>query len=289
MEKEILLAFLKAALPAYDSILGDLEKSNGWLNLNENLIQNAIALKLQWWKAYDDEKLFKIYQLLMFLDLDDIKAIKTEEDALKIREELTNEHLKFINSEEFKNLRPYTDEEIAEMREAMEKMLSELSEEEKKKFWTNVAYYFLGLYSGFFDLLALMIHGKTMRQLVTEAKEGNDDSYCLAVQTDRMVIYLPYFQERLTGAQLGRDADFIDKLGYRFKNPILRGKIRRRTLWLLFALLEIEGQLEMPLKDLLPLCIDVGVYGDQYGVGDENSLGKRRREYYKNRGTRKYF
>jgi len=292
MEKEFLIPFIKAAIPEFDWILSDMEENGGWLNLNENLIQTFIQLKLEWWKAYDDEKLFNVYRALMVLDLDDLKAIKTKEQAEELNKDIISELSEFIQSEEYLELstiKPLSDDEKEKLKKETEKMLSDMSEQERIEYWRDISFYWLGFFCTFFDLLSLMIHGKSLRQLVNEAKQGDDKSFILAAQTDRMVLYLPYFQERLKRAQLGNDGVFLRELSYRIKNPLVRGKIKRRTLWLLFALLESEGQLDMPLSELLVLCEETGVYGDQFGIGDENSLGKRRREYISNQGTGKIF
>lgn len=206
MEKELLIPFLKASIPEYDWILSDMEKSGGWLNLNENLIQNTISLKLEWWKAYEDEKLFNVFRLLMFLDPDEIKELNTVEKAEQVNEELTNDVYEFIQSDEYKELtdiKPFTEEGKKEIKKATEKWLAGLSEEETKKYWTDISHYWLGFFATFFDLLALMIQGKSMRQLVKEASNGIDASYHQAVQIDRTVLFLPYFQQRLLRAQLG--------------------------------------------------------------------------------------
>lgn len=174
----------------------------------------------------------------------------------------------------------------------MEELRTELeraSEEERKIYWQNVGFFWMGFILTFFDLLALMIHGKCMRQLVMEARNGDDRAFALAVQIDRTVLSLKYFQNRINRAQLSRDYEFLDSVAYRIRNPAVRGKIRRRTLWLFFAVLDSEGLLNMPAEELLEMCEEAGVYGKEFGVGDANSLGKRRREYFRNRGTRKYF
>ncbi len=289
MEREFLTHFIKALLPQFDWILSEMEKSGGWLNLPTPLVDNLIKFKIRWWEAYADEKRFHIYQALMFIDIDTLKSIQSEEDVKILNEALTNEAYELITSEEFKETRPYTEEEKKIMVEELNEMLVSCTDEERKQFWQQVAFFWLGFIVTFFNLLSLMVHGKSLRQLVTSACQGDDEAYVLAVQIDRTVLFLPYFQQRLIQAQLSYDAKFLDILGYRFKNPIIKGKIRRRTLWLLFALLDSEGQLDMPLKELLSICEEVGLYGKENGVGDENSLSKRRKEYREYHRTRKIF
>lgn len=59
------------------------------------------------------------------------------------------------------------------------------------------------------------------------------------------------------------------------------GKIRYRKLWLTFAILEDEGQLNMPHEQLLDLLEDLGVYGQKFGVEDVGHLRNRLFEYRK--------
>jgi len=42
--------------------------------------------------------------------------------------------------------------------------------------------------TGFFNYFALMIHGRTLCRLVADAKTGDDDAFCKAVQIDRTVL-----------------------------------------------------------------------------------------------------
>lgn len=289
VSKEFFTHFLKAALPEFEWVLSEMEKSGGWLNLPQNLVDVFFKLKFQWWLAYDNDRIFNTYQALMFIDVETLKSIQSQEEANALTEALKSDLYDLLKSEEFISSKPYTEEEKKAIVEYLKQMLEKATDVERKEFWQSVAFYWLGFIVTFFDLLALMVHGRSMRQLVASAKGGNDAAYTLAVQVDRTVLFLPYFQQRLQRAQLSKDTVFLDLLGYRLKNPIIKGKIKRRTLWLLFALLDSEGQLDMPLTELLQLCEDVGAYGKEFGVGDENSLSKRRREYRENHGTRKIF
>jgi len=97
---------------------------------------------------------------------------------------------------------------------------------------------YLGFITSLFNYLALMVHGRTICQLVADALGGDDDAYRRAVQIDRTVHSLPYFQDRLLKAQFSNDAHFLKTVGDSLKRPILSSKIRYRTLCLTFAILE---------------------------------------------------
>jgi hypothetical protein len=129
-----------------------------------------------------------------------------------------------------------------------------------------------------------------MCQLVTDAKQGDDNAYRCAVQIDRSVLRLDYFQDRLLRAQFSGDQDFLDKLSYRIKTPILQTKIKYKTLLLTFALLEEDGFLsELSHDELLTICEEVGGYGKDFGVEDVGHLRKRLSDYRKLQRNSKVF
>jgi len=72
MRKDFFNLFLKSALPEFDWLLSEMEKSDGWFKLHPPLVETISKFKLQWWKAYDDQRLFNLYHALMFVDLDDL-------------------------------------------------------------------------------------------------------------------------------------------------------------------------------------------------------------------------
>ncbi len=128
-----------------------------------------------------------------------------------------------------------------------------------------------------------MTHGHTMTDLVRMAKEGDDKAFWMAVQIDRTVLFdIPYFSKRLIQVQLGDERDFLKKLSNAMKGRILGHGFPHRKLWLVFAILEDQGSLNMPLDELLNVCIDLGVHG---GITDTNTFGKRRIAYISRKGN----
>jgi len=136
--------------------------------------------------------------------------------------------------------------------------------------------------ASFFNCLALMIHGRSMCQLITDAKSGDDAAFCLAVQIDRTVLQLPYFQKRLLKSQFSDDEEFLKKLASRIQTPILQSKIRYRTLMFTFAVLDIANFLDkLSHEKLLNICVEIKVTGGDSGIDDVDKLGKRLQEYKK--------
>ena len=139
------------------------------------------------------------------------------------------------------------------------------------------------LITHFFNILALMIHRRSMCELVNDAKNGDNEAFCLAVQIDRTVLQLPYFQKRLLKSQFSNDAEFLNKLASRLRTPISQSKIRYRTLILTFAMLDDMDILDsLTLEELLNVCDKIGVTGKEHGIDDVDKLRKRLHEYRKN-------
>jgi hypothetical protein len=90
-------------------------------------------------------------------------------------------------------------------------------------------------------------------------------------------------------AQFSDDAIFLKKVGDSLKRPILSSKIRYRTLWLTFAILDDEGLLGLPHEQILSICEQVGVYGTQYGIEDVGHLRKRLNDYRRYQRTSNIF
>lgn len=286
---EQLSTFVAAVLPEFDWVLAEMERAGGWLRLKPPLVNVLTGTNLRWWSAYESDKAFAVHQALMFLDPDTLRSIQTQEEADIVKGALVAEALEMVSLEEIQDSRPYTEEEKKTLAAELERKLASMSPEERREYWQKMAFFWIGYMITFLDLLSLMVHGKSLRILVQAARDGDDDSLIRAVQIDKAVLFVPCFQKRLLNAHLSGDEAFLNNLAYRVKNPIIKGKIKHRTLWLLFAILDSEGHLEMPLGELLALCEKVGVYGREYGIGDDNSLSKIRNDYLRKHRRQRIF
>ncbi len=142
--------------------------------------------------------------------------------------------------------------------------------------------------ASFFDILALMIHRRSMCQLISDAKDGDDEAFCLAVQIDRTVLQLPYFQQRLLKSQFTYDVDFLDKLSSRIRTPILQSKIQYRTLTLIFVLLDDMNILfDLPHRKLRDVCEEIGVTGKENGIDDVSTITYQLNKYKKSKMSTK--
>jgi len=272
---------LKILLPEIDSLLDSVEKDGGWLNLNDDFIQAVHNLKISnWAKYYEDPKTLKAFIPLMLYSPKELNEMA--KNPTESRAKLTKE---FIEEFSDSQLEPPNQEELDKFRTDYENA----HDEERVEITKQTTFLYLSMLTNLFNYLALMLHGKSICTLVYEAKNGDDDSLCEAIHIDRTILYLPFAQERLIRAQLGKDKNFLSKLGRRISTPILSGKIRYRKLYLAFAILDDEGYLDLPREQLLDLLIEAGVYGKEFGNEDIGYLSKRLNEYKKKNMQLNYF
>ena len=111
--------------------------------------------------------------------------------------------------------------------------------ETQQKATRTLQYSLMFSLASFYNFIALIVHGRKLTQLVSEAMMGNNDSFCLAVHIDRNILeQIPYFKDRYSKAQREGEQDFLEALHYRTQSTQLKGRIRHRALYMLFALLE---------------------------------------------------
>ena len=261
--------FLKAVLPTFDELLELMEPYKYWLPLRDEVVDNFLKYNLNWWDFYEDERRYRTLCTIALFEKDELERTPKDYPLDKFISEAT----KVI--EEENNRGDFTDENVDKIKRAVESS----PENEQVEYVKQSILMFTSVLASTYHYLALMTHGRTMCQLVNDAKNGDDDAFCLAVQIDRNILRIPYFQERMFRAQLSADTKFLTALGYRMRNPIIKGKIRYRTLYLTFALLDDMGLLGLPHNTLLDICDEVGVYGRDFGIEDVGHLRKRLHEH----------
>lgn len=273
---------LELVLPFIDDAIEYMHKNNGWLPLSDEFIQGLHNLEItDWAKYYLEPEKLKTLSSLCFYDEDELMELSKDPDTAKDKI-ISNLILELENY----NFEAPTTEDIKKF----EDDYKQSNDSEKTKITTVVTIVILSFLTNLFQYLCLMVHGKTITKMIAKAKAGDDKALCNAIQIDKTILYLPFVQKRIIKSQFTNDQSFLDSLSYRIKNPILRGKIKFHKLYLTFAILEDHGLLDMPHKDILTLCQDVGVYGKEYGNEDIGYLGKRLAEYRKKTNMHsKYF
>ena len=139
----------------------------------------------------------------------------------------------------------------------------------------------MGFLAGFFQNLSVMVHGEKLTALVTQAKAGNDEAFCKALQIDKRILTtIPYFKQRFERATLEGEQNFSDALAYRLQCPPYRGKIRHKSLWMAFAFLDMVGLLNtLKHQEILDICDGAGIGGYENRIEDVKNLTKRLAEF----------
>jgi hypothetical protein len=168
-----------------------------------------------------------------------------------------------------------------EEQEAARQIFLSLSNDEQKEAIKISQHFFCFFFASFFQNLSVMVHGEKLTSLVAQAVSGNDEAFVKAVQIDRRILTeYPYFKERFVRAQFEGENDFNDMISYRVNHSPYRGKIRHKTLWLTFSMLDLTGHLnELKHHEILEICDEVGVGGWENRIQEVKHLSKRIGEY----------
>lgn len=140
-----------------------------------------------------------------------------------------------------------------------------LSEEEKKRHIADIQRFFMFFMPSTFNLFAKIVHGKSLFQLVAEAKAGNFQSFLDAIQIDKTILTtIPYFVE--TNHRIADEGNLgIQRQIATYRNkPIFQGNIRYLPLWLVFSILDdmmLLNEYEKDLESFAQLCQNLRVYG----------------------------
>lgn len=281
---DYVLKLLKDMVPEYEEMLLYIEKSGGHFQLTPEINDAIVRLKVDNYpELYLDE--IKIWKLvaLSALPADEINRLGREVEKMPV-EERSHAFESFVSlliesSNHIFESFPYTPEDQEEARINFEQM----SPDEKNQAILQAQITLSGYIPSLFNIFSMMVHGRKLTDLVQAAVNGDDEAFLLAVQIDKRILSLPYFAERRRRAESDPQANlhFLKSLNYRLTNPLLRGKIRFKTLWLSFAVLDLSGHLDGSLSyaNLLDILDQVGLAGYGNRISDESSLGKRIREY----------
>jgi len=266
LDRKSVVEFLSATLPTYDELFSLMEKSSGWLPVNPEVLDLLLKLETPWCTYYEDENKIKALAYYFVFDGED----ESKENISTILNETT----------EFLNLSDSEVDKLKAQNERSQPDFDTLSSQEKEESARLNTVLIYALITHLFNYLALMIHRRTMCQLVAIAENGDDEAFRQAVHIDRTVLQLPYFQKRLLRAQFSNDGAFLNKLAASLRTPILQSKIRYRTLMLAFAMLDDANILDdLTHEQLFDICEEIGIAGEEHGLSDVGYLSKRLKEY----------
>lgn len=233
---------------------------------------------------YENEAAIGVIVLHAFMSIEEIQQFAAELDAATPEE----------RGEELRGLLDGLDQldlafEIPKTpadRARAESAFKALSTQEQAQAVKTTQYLWMGFLAGFFQNLSMMVHGEKLTALVAQAKAGDDEALCKAVQIDkRTLTTISHFKRRFEQATLAGDQDFVDRLAYRLQCAPYKGKIRHKALWMAFAFLDAAGLLDsMRHQELLDLLDEAGVGGYANRIEDVKHLSKRLVDYRRFRG-----
>ena len=263
----------------FSGILAKLSYRDGWLAFEPAFAKFITDRKIEWWELYENAALLRVAMGAVLFEPEQLKRFADDPNG---REVIIRETLALAEDS-----RKWEASFSADIAAALGH--APVTPEHQEQATARTELFCAAFVTNLYNYLAVMVFGHSLCQLVALAKEGNDGALITAAQVDRTVLNLPYFQQRVARAQLTGDGDFLDKLSYRLRNPILRTKLRHPELRLAFAILQDEGLLEpgkrLPYGKLMDQCRDAGVYkGD-----DVDAFRKTLTEYLRAQRKRKDF
>lgn len=277
---ESIVELLRSGIPDAEWLLGEIESQQGWFRFPTSISRAISNLRLESYPLlYVSEAAIGAAMFRVAVTPEQIKQLGEDIDAasLEQRAEIFGQSFAFLDEmcEGFQIPKTRKDQEAAES------AFRALSPEDQKEAVKASQHFFLGFIPSFYQWLSVMVHGEKLTSLVAQAQAGKDDAFVKAVQIDRRILTeMPYFKARYARAQDEADSDFSDKLAYRLQSPPYRGKIRHKSLWLTFAMLEQVGWLgNLGSREILDICDEAGVGGYENRIQSEKHLANRVREY----------
>lgn len=271
---------LRSNIPEAEWMLGQIESQQGWFRF-PGLITNIITnLKLEPYPLlYANEAAIAGVLFLGFMTKEQLHELNAELEAATLEER--GEFIEMLSEELTELVEGFHIPKTPEEQKAAQEAFLALPPDEQKQTIKVSQHFFLSFLPAFHQSLSIMVHGEKLTSLVAQAQAGDDDAFVKAVQIDRRILTeLPYFKARFVQAQVDADTDFSDKIAYRLKAPPYRGKIRHKSLWLTFSILEQAGWLDrLSYKEIMQICDDAGVGGYENRIQSEKHLGNRLREY----------
>lgn len=278
-------------LPDYEYMMKAFVANDGWIRFSPRLHQLTIGFNCQNYpELYQDESRILSALLRAFFDNDE----KANQFLIDLSLLTPIEQSVFMNEfiRDNQKLGQWVDENVPHLDELdwspigqakARRKYEKLSFEAQQKATRTFQYSLMFSLASFYNFIALMVHGRKLTQLVSEAMMGNDDSFCLAVHIDRNILeQIPYFKERYSKAQREGDQDFLEALNYRTQSPQFKGKIRHRALYMLFSILECTQWLdELKHREILDICDRLNLDRYENRIETEKAVGDRLRDYRK--------
>jgi len=276
VDKSSAINFLRFTIPEWAWLIAKFESEHGHFRFPPVVTRAVENLKI--WNyplLYENEAAISLTVFRAFLSQDEIVELNSKlteqspEQRGQTLRDLVNDLSKFDQAFEFPKT-PAAERRAQAQFDAMSKGEQAESIKIAQHLW-------MAFLAGFFQNVSVMVHGEKLTSLVAQAKAGNGEAFCKAVQIDKRILTtIPYFKQRFERATLEGDQNFCDALAYRLQCPPYKGKIRHKALWMSFAFLDMVGLLDtLKHQEILDLCDDAGVGGYANRIEDVKHLSKR--------------
>lgn len=274
--RSLIERFLEKSIPDAAEILSWMRAEKEGDGLSPTLRQALLNLRVSGWATLYLDPLNELKcKLLMLLPADEIKALADEFNSMSWDEQQT-----FL-SEIIEESR--RDDEDDYVKPLTRQEFDALPDAERMKVVGQLQRFFAFCMPMLLNYLALMVHRKSLYQLVAEAIRGDDGSFLKAIQVDKTVLtIIPYFIERNRRAADEGDFTFQRQINTYRNKPIFVSRPRYPLLWLVLAILDEANLLsafEQDKEALLDLCQRLRVYGPANDNADVMSFNKRLREF----------
>lgn len=277
--------FIGSMAPEWSWLLRQIESDGGHLRFPPMVTRAIVNLRIENYPLlYESEAAISLTVFRAFLTQNEIVELNSRlteqspEERGQTMRELVDGLSKFDQACEF----PKTPaaEKLAQAE------FNALSKEDQTETIKVAQHLWMGFLAGFFQNVSVMVHGEKLTSLVAQAKAGNDDAFCKAVQIDKRILTtIPYFKQRFERATLEGDQNFCDALAYRLWCPPYKGKIRHKSLWMAFAFLDMVGLLDtLKHQEILELCDEAGIGDYANRIEDVKHLSKRLSDFRRFRG-----
>lgn len=278
-------AFLKGSVPEWEWLLRRIESAEGHLRFPPMVTRAIVNLKIESYPLlYENEAAIGLIVFRAFMTQEEMVALNTQltDQSPEERGQTMREMLDGLSEVDQAFELPKTPAQEKQARAQFDA----LTKEEQAEAVSMGQHLWMGFLAGFFQNVSVMVHGEKLTSLVAQAKAGNDEAFCKAVQIDKRILTtIPHFKQRFERATLEGDQNFCDALAYRLQCPPYKGKIRHKALWMTFAFLDMVGLLDtLKHQEILDLCDDAGVGGYANRIEDVKHLSKRLTDFRRFRG-----
>lgn len=278
---ETTVELIRDLQPDFNEIYAEVRKAGGRLQLPSPLVELLIKEELpSWCIFYEDEAKLKSLAVTLVIGLENIEEV---EEGLK---DASEDEIEQFKDEIYKNIIDSdlfgvsSGDYVDKLLEEPEKSWIDYSEAEQIKMQKEL---YIQLYATITQLnyyFSIMTFGRSICALVRDAKSGDDIALFSVIQIDKTTLTnITYFKQRLNRAYLEGDSIFLGKVATAISGKSLGSKMLYPKLMFVFAVLDDEGYLDIPLEKLMAVCEQLGVYGREFGIVDLDSLRKRRKQY----------